>query len=91
MKKLLVALLLSVILTMTFTTPAFAGPPEDNPGLTYPDGPGWYGLVLGAWLGIAQHWIPGTGMGMYTIFTLTDALSDEDGGPPVKWQRGHWK
>jgi len=90
MKKLLVALLLSVILTMTFASPAFAwGPPENNPGLTYPDGPGRYGLVLGAWLGIAQHWVPGVGMGMYTIFTLTD--TDEDGGPPVKWQRGHWK
>ncbi len=90
MKKLLIALLLSVILTMTLATPAFAGgPPENNPGLkTY--GPGWYGLVLGAMLGISNNWVAGVGMGMYTIFTLT-GTGEEDGGPPVKWQRGHWK
>lgn len=79
------ALLLGVILTATFATPAFAGgPPENNPGLaTF--GPGWYGLVLGAMPGIVQHWVPGVGMGMYTIFDLIDE------GPPVKWQCGHWK
>ena len=87
MKKLLVALLLSVILTMTLATPAFAGgPPENNPGLEEEVGPGWYGLVLGAMLGIYNNWVPGVGMGMYTI----DALVKFP-GPPVKWQRGHWK
>ena len=85
MKKLLVALLLSVILTMTLATPAFAGgPPENNPGLET-DGPGWLGLVLGAMLGISNNWVPGVGMGMYTIDALV--LS----GPPVKWQCGQWK
>lgn len=86
MKKLLVALLLSVILTMTLATPAFAGPPEDNPGLTYPDGPGWYGLVRGAMVGISNNWVPGVGHGMYVISNYL-AVS----GPPVKYARGHWK
>ena len=85
MKKLLVALFLSVILTMTVASPAFAaGPPEDNPGLTT-EGPGWYGLVSGAMFGIFHNWVPGVGMGMYTIFELTES------GPPVKWQRGQWE
>ena len=88
MKKLLVALLLSVILTMTFASPAFAGgPPDNNPGLEIEEGPGWYGLVSGALLGISNNWAPGVGMGRYTI----DALVSPGGGPPVKWQCGHWK
>ena len=86
MKKLFVALLLSVILTITFALPAFAAPPENNPGLdTYE--PGWYGLVRGAWRGISINWVPGVGMGMYTIYDLTDTES----GPPVKWQKGQWE
>ncbi len=32
MKRLLVALILAVVLTLTLATPAFAGPPEDKPG-----------------------------------------------------------
>ena len=32
MKKLIVALILAVVLTVTFAAPAFAGPPEDKPG-----------------------------------------------------------
>jgi len=32
MKKLIVAVILAVVLTLTFATPAFAGPPEDKPG-----------------------------------------------------------
>ena len=39
MKKLLVAVILAVVLTLTMATPAFAGPPEDKPG-NMPDGPG---------------------------------------------------
>ncbi len=31
MKKLLVAVILAVVLTLTLATPAFAGPPEDKP------------------------------------------------------------
>lgn len=85
MKKLLVALILAVILTMTFATPAFAGgPPENNPGLTT-FGPGWYGLVLGAMLGISNNWVPGVGNGMYVIFDLIKS------GPPVKYAYGQWK
>ena len=39
MKKLLVALLLVVVLSLTLATPAFAGPPEDKPGPgNMPDG-----------------------------------------------------
>jgi len=85
MKKLLVALILAVVLTLTLATPAFAGgPPENNPGLkTY--GPGWYGLVLGAMLGISNNWVPGVGNGMYVICHLVES------GPPVKWARGHWE
>ena len=32
MKKLILALILAVVLTLTLATPAFAGPPEDKPG-----------------------------------------------------------
>ena len=85
MRRLIVALVLTIFLTMTFATPAFAGgPPENNPGLET-DGPGWCGLVFGAMLGICQHWVPGVGMGMYTIDALVFS------GPPVKWQWGQWK
>ena len=84
MKKLLVALLLSVILTITFALPAFAAPPENNPGLDTHE-PGWYGLVGGAMLGIYKNWVPGVGMGMYTIWELITS------GPPVKWQKGQWE
>ena len=32
MKKLIVALILTIVLTLTLATPAFAGPPEDKQG-----------------------------------------------------------
>ena len=39
MKKLMVALILAAVLTLTLATPAFAGPPEDKPGPgNMPDG-----------------------------------------------------
>ena len=39
MKKLLVAVILAVVLSLTLATPAFAGPPEDKPGPgNMPDG-----------------------------------------------------
>ena len=85
MRKLLVALILVVVLSLTFATPAFAGgPPENHPGLEAGSGPGWYGLCW-AMVCIYQNWVPGVGMGMYTMFHLTEE------GPPVKWARGHWK
>ncbi len=84
MKKLLMALLVSVILTVCLASPAVAAPPENNPGLD-PYQPGWYGLVLGAMLGIYQNWVPGRDMGMYSIDVLAIL------GPPVKWQYGQWK
>lgn len=39
MKKLALALILAVVVTVSFATPAFAGPPEDKPGPgNMPDG-----------------------------------------------------
>ena len=54
MKKLLVALILAVVLTLTLATPAFAGPPEDKPGNMPGKSEGgltnaYWSLVYGSW------------------------------------------
>ena len=85
MKRLLISLLLAIALIATFVTPAFAGgPPKNNPGLET-DGPGWWGLVMRAMLAVRTNWVPGVGMGVYTIDILVT-----DSAPPVKWQKGQW-
>ncbi|MBA7476609.1 hypothetical protein ES707_11997 [subsurface metagenome] len=74
MKRLLVALILAVVLTLTLATPAFAGPPEDKPGPgNMPDGPGNMppsgraGVSHGqdATVGNGWFWGWGSGQGRY--------------------------
>ena len=62
MKKVLVALILAVVLTVTFATPAFAGdPPQKMPGGSMPE-EGKAGLEtakVGITLGYPQGWLWG--------------------------------
>ena len=53
MKKLLVAVILAVVLTMTLATPAFAGPPEDKPG-NMPGKAADLGMWQGLWNGMGR-------------------------------------
>ena len=92
MKKLLVALILAVVLTLTLATPAFAGPPEDKPG-KMPDGTNnmppqgrdalvhandaMFGLAMGGgWGPVTAH---------ATIYQILGWFHFP-GGPPGIWQ-----
>ena len=85
MKRLLVALLLSVILTVTLATPALAGEwPEAKPGMvTF--GPGWYGVVMNAMINVHNSFLNSEGNSWHVICDLVES------GPPVKYAFGKWK
>ena len=88
MKKLFIALTLAVILTVAFTTPAFAGGPPDNKDL--PDG-GYFGVLVACAAGGLNQpslYKPNPGLSLPwsvkfgTIFELIAS------GPPIAW--GYW-
>jgi len=89
-KKLLVALILGVILIVTFATPVFAaGPPDEKP-MPEKSIPG---LAVACW-GMSQNWIsylkdnPSMfSWGSAKLWTNSQLL-DPRLGPPIAW--GYW-
>ena len=77
MKKLILAVILAVVLTLTLATPAFAGPPPDaGKGTAWNDG------LENAWNHLEEVFHKTGSAGALWAWALIDSLRYPGAGPP---------